>query len=60
MEWFSALYVARNNKRLGKNQHKCLPISKSNKQQRKLNKTQKDFQGINSSKEDVGGRSHHI
>jgi hypothetical protein len=47
-------------KRLGKNQYKCLPISKSNKQQRKLNKTQKDFQGINSSKEDVGGRSHHI
>jgi hypothetical protein len=28
MEWFSALNVARNNKNIGKNQHKCLPISK--------------------------------
>jgi hypothetical protein len=27
---------------------------------KRLNKAQKDFQGINSSKEEVGGRSHHI
>jgi hypothetical protein len=28
VEWFSALHVARNNKNIGKNQQKCLPISK--------------------------------
>jgi hypothetical protein len=60
MEWFSALDVARDNKRLGKNQHKCLPISRRNQQKEGSIKLKKDFQGINSSKEEVGGRSHHI
>jgi hypothetical protein len=59
MEWFSALEVAKC-KKSSKDQPKCLPISRDKQNQEISIKHSKDFQGINSSKEEVSGRSHHI
>jgi hypothetical protein len=46
-------------KRLGKNQHKCLPISRSNKNKKNSTKL-KRFSRNKLFKEEVGGGSHHI
>jgi hypothetical protein len=59
MVWFLALEVAKR-KKSSKDQPKCLSISRDKQNQESSIKNSKDFQGINSSKEEVGGRSHHI
>jgi hypothetical protein len=48
------LQEARNHR---KTNLKSLPILRERQKQERL---QKDFQGIKSSKEEVGGRNHHI
>jgi hypothetical protein len=51
VEWFSALNVPRDNKNIGKNQHKCLPITKKETNDKEGSiKLKWDLQGINSSK----------
>jgi hypothetical protein len=60
MEWFSALEVAKTQEIIERPTQVPSHIKKNTKPRKIQTQNSKDFQGINSSKEEVGDRSHHI